>query len=66
MSAPEMGQQSQNGEQMAPKVPRCGGQITQAGVRDQADSGNERGTTSFFSYSDCPLMVSGIFLCRSS
>jgi len=28
--------------------------MTRAGVRDQADSGNERGTTSFFSYSDCP------------
>jgi len=28
--------------------------MAQTGVRDQADNGNERGTTSFFSYSDCP------------
>ena len=54
MSAPEMGQQGQNGEQKTPKTPRCGSQMAQADVRDQADNVNERGTTSFFSYSDCP------------
>ena len=49
MSAPKVGQQGENGVQKAKKAPRSGGQMTQAGVRDQADGGNERGTTSFFS-----------------
>lgn len=51
MSAPEMGQQGENGVQKAPKSE---GRVALAGGRDQADSGNERGTTSFISYSDCP------------
>jgi len=54
MSAPAMGQEGQNGAQKAPKTLRSGGQMAQTGVRDQADNVNERGTTSFFSYSDCP------------
>ena len=54
MSAPAMGQEGQNGEQMTPKAPRSGGQMAQAGGRDQTDSGNRRGATSFCSYSDCP------------
>lgn len=54
MSAPKVGQQGENGVQKAQKAPRSGGNMTQTGVRDQADSGNERGTTSFFSYSDVP------------
>lgn len=54
MSAPKVGQQGEKGVQKAQKAPRSGGQMTQVGVRDAADSGNERGTTSFFSYSDCP------------
>jgi len=57
MSAPKAGQQGENGVQKAQKAPRSGGQMPQAGVRDQADSGNERGNTSFFSYSDCPYHV---------
>jgi hypothetical protein len=48
MSAPAMGQEGQNGGQMAPKAPKSGGQMAQAGGRDQADNVNERGTTSFF------------------
>jgi len=32
MSAPEMGQQGQNGEQKAPKAPNDGGQMAQTGV----------------------------------
>jgi hypothetical protein len=54
MSAPEVGQQGEKGVQKAQKAPRSGAQMTQAGVRDQADSGSERGTISFFCYSDCP------------
>lgn len=53
MIAPVMGPGGQNGEQMDPKAP-SGGQMAQAGVRDQADNVNECGTTSFFSYSDYP------------
>ena len=55
MSAPKVGQQSDNGVQKASKTQRNGGQVAQADVRDQADSGNERGNTSLFSYSECPL-----------
>jgi len=54
MSAPAMGQEGQNGGQKAPKAPTSEGQMAQAGGRDRADNRNERGTTSFFSYSDCP------------
>jgi hypothetical protein len=57
MSTPAMAQEGQNGGQKAPKALRSGGQMAQTGVRDQADNGNERGTTSFFSYSDCPLFL---------
>ncbi len=54
MSAPKVGQQGEHRDQKAQKAPRSGGQMAEAGVHDQAGSGNERGTTSFFSYSDCP------------
>lgn len=54
MSAPKVSQQGEKVVQKAQKAPRSGGQMSQAGVCDHADSGNERGTTSFFSYSDCP------------
>ena len=54
MSAPKVGQQGEKGVQKAPKAPRSGGQMAQTGARDQVDNGNERSTTSFFSYSDCP------------
>ena len=54
MSTPKVGQQSDNGVQKASKTQRNGGQVAQADVRDQADSGNERGNTSLFSYSECP------------
>ena len=57
MSAPEMSQEGKSGEQMAQKAPNDGAQMAQTGVRDRADSGYERVTTSFFSYSDCPLLV---------
>lgn len=37
--------------------------MAQTGVRDQADNGNERGTTSFFSYSDCPQVQFDVLAC---
>jgi hypothetical protein len=48
MSAPAMGQQGDNGVQKASKTKRNWGQVAQSDVRDQVDSGNERGTTSIF------------------
>ena len=54
MSAPAMGQRGQKGLQKALKTPENGVQMTQLGVLIQGNSGNERDTTSLFSYSDFP------------
>jgi len=54
MSAPKVGQRSLKGAQKALKTPENWVQMTQLAVLIQGDSGNERDTTSFFSYSDFP------------
>lgn len=54
MSAPAMGQRGPKGLQKALKILENRVQMTKLGVLIQGDSGNERDTTSLFSYSDFP------------
>jgi len=54
MSAPARGLKGPIEVRKATQPPENGAQKTLLGARIRGDSGNERGTTLFFSYSDFP------------